>query len=114
MKKFLAILMAICMLASTLCIPAFAANEPAAGTVLRVSALKKDGKTIEFIGDYNNFEDGWNAAMDIAGDTKKMKNNHYDRVVVDLLADWTATDGEFTDDFWNGPGFDWEIGRAHV
>ena len=114
MKKLFAILMAICMMASVLCVPAFAADTadelpaPAAGVVLRATALLKDGKTIEFIGDYNNFEDGWNAAMDIAGDTKKMKNNNYDRVVVDLLADWTATDGEFTDDFWNGPGFDWD------
>ena len=114
MKKFFAILMAICMMATLICVPAFAAESadelptPAAGTVLRATALLKDGKTIEFIGDYNNFEDGWNAAMDIAGDTKKMKNNNYDRVVVDLLANWTATDGEFTDDFWNGPGFDWD------
>ena len=114
MKKLFAILMAICMMASVLCVPAFAAEPadelpaPAADTVLRATALLKDGKTIEFIGDYDNFEDGWNAAMDIAGDTKKMKNNNYDRVVVDLLADWTATDGEFTDDFWNGPGFDWD------
>ena len=64
MKKLFAILMAICMMASLLCVPAFAAEPadelpaPAAGTVLRATALLKDGKTIEFIGDYDNFEDG--------------------------------------------------------
>ena len=107
MKKFLAILMAICMLASTLCIPAFAANEPAAGTVLRVSALKKDGTT-KFIKDYTVFDDGWNDAMELAGDRDEMDDNNYDRIVVDLCADWNAVEGQFTDDFWNGPGFDWD------
>ena len=34
--------------------------------------------------------------------------NKYDRVVVDLYADWTADGGEFTDDFFNGAGFDWD------
>ena len=62
MKKLFAILMAICMMASVICVPAFAAEaanelpEPAAGTVLRATALLKDGKTIEFIGDSANIE----------------------------------------------------------
>ena len=106
MKKILAIIMTICLLASTLCIPAFAAdNAPAAGTVLRVSALKKDGTTIVKIEDYDNFEDGWNAAMELAGDSKELKKNAYDRVVVDIYTDWNAVDGEFTDDWINGDGF---------
>ena len=101
------------MLASVLCVPAFAAeaaNElpaPAAGTVLRATALLKDGKTIELIGDYNNFEDGWNDAMEIAGSSSTMKKNGYDRIVVDLYTDWESdSDGNFTDDWINGPGFD--------
>ena len=115
MKKFLAILMAICMMASLLCVPAFAAESadelpaPAAGVVLRATALLKDGKTIEFIGDYDNFEDGWNAAMDIAESPSEMATNGYDRIVVDIYADWNAVNGNFTDDSWletNGPGFD--------
>ena len=107
MKKLLAIFLTICMLASTLCIPAFA-EEPVSGVVLRVSALKTNGDT-EVLGDYNNFEDGWNAAMDIAGNTSTMKTMGYDRIVVDIYKDWVATDGVFTDDWWsNGPGFDWD------
>ena len=115
MKKFLAILMAICMMASLLCVPAFAADAadklpaPAAGVVLRATALLKDGKTIELIGDYNNFEDGWNAAMDIAESPSEMATKGYDRVVVEIYADWNAVNGNFTDDAWweiNGPGFD--------
>ena len=95
MKKFLAILMAICMLASMLCVPAFAADAadelsaPAAGVVLRITANKGDETVL--IGDYTDFEDGWNAAMTLAGDTKKMKNNGYDRIVVDLYANWNPS-----------------------
>lgn len=62
MKKFLAILMAICMMASLLCIPAFAAESadelpaPAAGTVLRITAMK--GDSIELIDDYPDLKRG--------------------------------------------------------
>ena len=112
MKKFLAILMSICMMASLLCVPVFAADpadelpKPAKGTLLRITAIKGDDTVL--VGDHTNFEDGWNAAMDIAGDVSEMKKNNYDRIVVDFYASWTATDGDFTDDFWNGPGFDWD------
>ena len=72
MKKFLAILMAICMMATLLCVPAFAADAadelpaPAAGTVLRITAIK--GDSIELVGDHTSFEDGWNEAMEYAND----------------------------------------------
>ena len=113
MKKIFAILMAICMMASLLCITAFAAEPadelpaPAAGTVMRVGALKKDGKTRVVLKDYDNFEDAWNYAMELAGSSSTMKNNGYDRIVVDLYTDWKSdSDGNFTDDWFNGPGFD--------
>ena len=107
MKKFLAILMAICMMASLLCVQAFAADAPAAGVVLRATALLKDGKTTVLIEDYKNFEDGWNDAMEIAGSSSTMKKNGYDRIVVDIYTDWESDkDGNFTDDWFNGPGFD--------
>ena len=106
MKKFLAILMVICMMSSLLCIPAFAADElpaPAAGVVLRVSGLKKDGTTV-LIEDYNNFEDGWNCAVEQAL-PKNLKSNKYERIVVDFCDDWSANaKGEFGDD--DGDGFD--------
>ena len=113
MKKFLAILVAICMMASLLCVSAFAAEPadelpaPAAGTVLRITAIK--GDSIELVGDHTSFEDGWNAAMDLAGEKSEMASKGYDRVVVDIYADWNAVNGNFTDDAWwetNGPGFD--------
>ena len=114
MKKIFAIMMTICLLASLLCVSAFAAEpadelpEPAEGTVLRVTATK--GNDTVLIGDYTNFEDGWNDAMELAGSTRQMRNNGYDRVVVDIYTNWTAAaDGNFTDDGWlekNGPGFD--------
>ena len=95
MKKIFAILVAICIMASLLCVSAFAAEpadklpEPAAGTVLRITAIKGDDTVLE--GDYTSFEDGWNAAMTLAGDKSKMKNNGYDRVVVDLYIDWNPS-----------------------
>ena len=106
MKKFLLILMAICMMATLLCVPAFAAEaanelpEPAEGTVLRITAMKGDG--VELIGDHTSFEDGWNEAMEYANDRE---DYGYDRIVVDLYADWNAVGGGFTDDTFNGAGF---------
>ena len=100
MRKILTVILAICMLACMLCVPAFAA-----GTVLRVSAQK--GSSTVVIGDYDNFQDGWNAAMEIAGSSGTMKENGYDRIIVDIYTDWNAnTDGEFTEEIWNGKGFD--------
>ena len=93
MKNFLAILMAICMMASLLCVPAFAADselpEPAAGVVLRITAMKGDDIVLE--GDYTNFQDGWDAAMDLAGDKSKMRSKGYNRIVVDLYANWNPS-----------------------
>ena len=101
MKKFLAIIMAVCLMASLLCITAFAADAPASDVVLRVSGLKADGTT-EFIKDYNNFEKGWNEAVSLAG---QLKTNGHERIIVDFYADWNANSkGEFGDD--DGDGFD--------
>ncbi len=100
MKKFLAILMTVCLLAAMLCVTAFAASD-----VLTISAIVK-GKPV-VIGSYGNFEDGWNAAMKLAGDEDEMKENGYERIVVDLHTDWEANkDGQFSDDWINGKGFD--------
>ena len=113
MKKIFAIIMSVCLMASMLCFTAFAAeadtiNAPAEGVVLRVSALKRDDTTV-VIKDYTAFEDGWNAAMELASNSKEMNTNDYARVVVDIYADWNANkDGEFTEDFFNGKGFNWD------
>ena len=102
MKKVFAILMTICMLAGALSITAFAAEEPAPGVVLRVSATVKDGWENVKIQDYTNFEEGWEAAVTFARDEDSMKN--YSRVVVDFYADWNANaEGEFGDS--DGLGF---------
>ena len=106
MKKFFAILLTICMTVGALCItavPVFAADAPAAGVVLRVSAIKTNGDN-KVIKDYTSFEEGWNDAIAFAL-PKNLKANNYDRIVVDFYADWKANDaGEFGDD--SGRGFD--------
>ena len=108
MKKIFAIIMTACLLASLLSVTAFAADAPAEGVVLRVSALKRDDTTV-VIQDYRAFEDGWNAAMELAVNSKALNANDYARVIVDIYADWNANDdGEFTEDFFNGKGFNWD------
>ena len=107
MKKIIASIMAVCLMASLLCFTAFAA-EPAEGVVLRVSALKRDDTTV-VIKDYTVFEDGWNAAMELAVNSKELNANDYARVIVDIYADWNAnSEGEFTESFMNGKGFNWD------
>lgn len=103
MKKIFTIFVAICLLAIALCIPSFAADAPAAGTVIRVSALKTGGSP-EVIDDYTSFEAGWNAAVTLAS-SKNLNANGYERIIVDFYADWNSNDkGEFGND--DGTGFD--------
>ena len=94
-------------MATMLCVSVFAADAPASDVVLRISATKKDGSTV-VVKDYTSFEDGWNAAMELAANPKELNKNEYARVIVDLYSDWNAVKGEFTDDFFNGKGFNWD------
>ena len=98
MKRIFAILMTICLLAGALSITAFAADEPAAGTVMRVRRQRGSNEPT-FVADYDNFEEGWNEAMELADSIS-------DRVIVDLYADWISDEeGRFSDDWINGSGF---------
>ena len=104
MKKVFGLILAVCLLASMFCIAVFATEAPESDVVLRVGALKKDG-TIIMIEDFKNHAEGWSAAMTLADNTKEMKKNDYDRIIVDIYADWIAVDGEFSNE---GKGFKWE------
>ena len=107
MKKIFALIMAICLMATVFSISTFAAESKAVD-VLTISGQKKeDGQLVE-IAKHQVFDDGWNEAMTLAIDMEYLNTNGYERIVVDLLCDWNATDGEFTDDFWNGKGFNWD------
>ena len=107
MKKIFGIILAVCLMATMLCVAVFAADAPASDVVLRISATKKDGSTV-VVKDYTSFEDGWNAAMELAANPKELNKNEYARVIVDLYSDWNAVKGEFTKDFFNGVGFEWD------
>ena len=107
MKKIFLIILSVFMIATAICVSAFAVESPAADVVLRISAAKKDGSTI-VVDDYKSLEDGWNAAMNLASNPKELNKNEYGRIIVDLYTDWNAVDGEFTDDFFNGKGFNWD------
>ena len=100
MKKIFAIFMAICMLASALCLPALAEDHD----ICVVSGLKADG-TLEKIDEYNDFVSGWNTVASFAADHEWMKTRGYDRIVMDIYKDWVAAGGEFCDD---GKGFSYD------
>lgn len=133
MKKLIAIIMTACLMASMLCVAAFAEDMivspafdlpmgnqeaeasvenvsvkdvPADGTVLRISALKKDGTTVK-LEDHKVLEDGWNAAVGHAAAIDEMKEKGYARIIVDLYADWKAVGSQFTGSFGNGFGFNY-------
>ena len=99
MKKLLAILLTICLLASLLYIPAFASHD-----ICVVSGLKADG-TLEEIGQYNDFVSGWNKVASVAANREWLKTNGYERIVMDIYKDWVAPGGEFCDD---GVGFSYD------
>ena len=107
MKKVIGIIFAVCLIATMLGVSVFAADAPTSGIVLRISTTKKDGSTV-VINEYTSFEDGWNAAMALASNPKELNTNEYGRIIVDFYSDWNAVDGEFTSDFFNGAGFDWD------
>ena len=70
MKKIFATLMTICLLAGALSITAFAEEAPAKRVVLSVSAQKRDGTIVPIEnGNFKNFEEGWEAAVDYAEDS---------------------------------------------
>ena len=104
MKKLFAIIMTICLLSSAFSMIAFAAEAPSADVALRVSAQLMDGTTV-VIEDYNTHVDGWNAAMQLATDSKALSKNGYACVVVDLYTDWTALNGGYFVYGTSKPGF---------
>lgn len=85
----------------------FLDNAPESDVVLSISVLKKDGTT-ETIGNYNSFEKGWNTAMELAIDSDTIEAKGYDRFVIDICDNWNANDGQFTEAFHNGKGFNWD------
>ena len=107
MKKIFTLIMTVFVLLTVLCVNAFATTAANEDVVLRVSALKRDDTTV-VLNDYTVFEDGWNKAMELAINSKEMNDNNYARVIVDIYADWNAVEGQFTEDFFNGKGFNWD------
>ena len=105
MKKFFTLVLTICILTSVFCINVFSADKEESSIVLIVSGLKKNNNELERIGSYSRFDTGWNRAMEYAIDHDFMEAKGYDRIVVDLLADWTAVNGEFCN---SGKGFNWD------
>ena len=108
MKRIFAILMTICLLAAALSITAFAAEAPAEGVVIRVSATDKKTAEDVVIQDYTEFDEGWEGAIDFALSEEEMEK--YSRVIVDFYGDWTADEDGVFGDSWRlgsnwGDGF---------
>lgn len=98
MKKIIVFLLTLCLMIGILCVPTFAADD---SVVMEVSGLKKDGKTIVSLNYWTKFADGWEWAVDRAGDSEFMEKQDLDRIIVDLYADWTAKENSFG----SGDGF---------
>ena len=93
MKKIFAIIMAICVMTSMLCVPSFAATS-SNDDAIRVSGLTRGGDIVE-LGSYKTHAEGWEAATDFARNRSYMQMGNYDRIVVDLLENWVAVGGQF-------------------
>ena len=101
MKKIFAIILTVCLMASVLCIPAFA--EDSASAMVTISGLKKNGTTVG-LNSWTDFAAGWEAAVDFAEDEDFMEEQELVRIIVDFHGDWKANAaGEFGDS--DGDGF---------
>lgn len=102
MKKIIAFIMILCVFGTALCIGASALTI-STDDVIRIYGLKKGSSSIVLDGS-KSFEEGWEKAVDYARDHDYMDENGYERIVVDLLADWNANEkGEFGSS--SGDGF---------
>lgn len=90
MKKIITIIMMAFVMVNMFFV---ATNAAETDTVIKVEYESE-------VKEFNVFEDGWNYAMERAKEGKD--------VYVTLLTDWKAEDGQFTKDFINGPGFDYD------
>lgn len=114
MKKFLAILVTICLITSVLCVAAVPASA-AGGLNIIVCGLSSDG-LMWGIGIYDDFEDAWNEAIYYATHLDEAWNSSeryeseedrpavegFERIVVDFYDDWNA---DSNDSFGSGIGF---------
>ena len=104
MKKLISFVLCLCMI-FTLAVVSFAANE----TVMVVSYDSFKGSFVE---EYSVFHEGWTAAI------QKSMDGNYKNVTVTLKKDWLSEDGQFTPDFRNKDGFDYDAinfpGGSHI
>ena len=105
MKKIFAILLTLCMLVGMLGVAAVTASaeeatteettteaeDTAGSVVIRVTGLKKDGTVFTpEESEFTDFHTGWVAAATYAKNSTWKNTNDIDRVIVDLLTDWTG------------------------
>lgn len=118
MKKSIKILVFILVLSVMIGIGVLGAHAEEGDDVkLKISAYVLDGSKID-ISSHTELDEGWNAAMALASDKVKIDENEYIYIVVDILSDWTAEDGSFTNEdkysagFYNGALY--VPAKAHV
>ena len=114
MKKFLAILMTICMLASAICIAVVPAS--AAGDDIIVVEARANNGRVWALGYYEDLEEAWNDAVyystnfDAAWDRayeydlgyEREEGENFVRVIVEVYGDWYA---DSSGSFGSGIGF---------
>lgn len=97
MKKIIGLIICLCILfTGAVSIEVFAADQ-----VVMTVEYVKDGEVIT--DEWTVFYEGWTDAIQ-----KSMSKDHYS-VKVTLMADWYSDDdGQFTPDFFNDDGFNWD------
>lgn len=96
MKKFISIMALILIMTFMFSAFAIGAYAQESDIKLKVSAYELYGDKVE-ISSHTDMEEGWYEAMKLAGDSELMNEKGYIYVVVDLLDDWIAKDGKFSD-----------------
>lgn len=99
MKKAVVMVLTLILCLGMTVLPAFAAG----GQVIEYSWYREGATRPSGTLSSASFEDGWNDIME--------KCNGGFEVQVKLMGDWIADGGRFTDDVFNGPGFEDDIIR---
>lgn len=101
MKKLISLVLALIFISTLFTFTTVGVSAENDDIKIRVSVINLNQDVTE-IGSYTSLKDGWVAAITLAKDKDKLKENDNIFVIVDFYADWIAKDGDFSG---QGTGF---------